>query len=100
MIGFLFSAHANLDDVAAYFTALQRAQRDIDRDPGLYKHYFLKELPERFHSLVNIEGFGPGERLVFEPYTKEMFDDTHRWMASWKLFPGAREHSYETAVVA
>jgi NitT/TauT family transport system substrate-binding protein len=100
MIGFLFSARANLDDVAAYFRALKRAQRDIDRDPGVYKHYFLKELPERFRDLVDIESFGPGERLVFEPYTKEMFDDTHRWMASWKLFPDTREHSYETAVVA
>ena len=100
MIGFLFSADANIDDVVAYFKALQRAQCDIDRDPALYKHYFLNELPERFHDLVDIQGFGPGERLVFEPYTKEMFDDTHRWMASWKLFPDTGEHSYETAVVA
>jgi len=29
-----------------------------------------------------------------------MFDDTHRWMASWNLFPDTGEHSYETAVVA
>jgi len=101
MIGFLFSAAADLKEVEAYFRALRRAQRDIDRDTGLYKHYYLRELPERFHGMVDVQAFGPGERMVFEPYTKEMYEDTHRWMASWKLFPEGDqpEVSYETAVV-
>ncbi len=102
MIGFLFSADADLRDVEAYFKALQQAQRDIDRDPGLYKHYYLRELPERYHGMIDIQAFGPGERLVFEPYTREMYEDTHRWMASWSLFPAGdrREAAYEAAVVA
>jgi hypothetical protein len=24
--------------------------------------------------------FGPGERLVFEPYTEEMYLDTQKWI--------------------
>ncbi|MFQ6028481.1 MAG: ABC transporter substrate-binding protein [Dehalococcoidia bacterium] len=100
MIGFLFSAHADLKDVERYFNALRLAQRDIDRDPGQYKHYFLKELAPRYHQMVDLQAFGPGERLVFEPYTEEMYRETHRWMASWKLFPEQEqaEIPYESAV--
>ena len=36
-----------------------------------YQHYLLKELPERYHSLLDYRRAGIGERLVFEPYTKE-----------------------------
>jgi len=87
MIGFLFHRDINLMDVEKYFRALQRAQRDIDIEPERYKHYFLKELPEKYHDMVDVRGFGPGERLVFEPYTREMFERAQRWMGEWKLFP-------------
>ena len=87
MIGFLFHRDINLMDVEKYFRALQRAQRDIDIEPERYKHYFLKELPEKYHDMVDVRGFGLGERLVFEPYTREMFERAQRWMGEWKLFP-------------
>jgi NitT/TauT family transport system substrate-binding protein len=86
MIGFLLHPEANVEDVKRYFRALQRAQRDIDLEPERYKHYFLKELPERYHGIIDVNGFGPGERLVFEPYTREMFERTRRWMEQEKLF--------------
>jgi NitT/TauT family transport system substrate-binding protein len=87
MIGFLLHADADVEDIKRYFRAMQRAQRDIDLEPERYKHYFLKELPEKYHEIIDVGGFGPGERLVFEPYTPEMFEQTHRWMEEWKLFP-------------
>ena len=87
MIGFLLHKDAELADVKRYFNALQRAQRDIDLEPERYKHYFLKELPEKYHGMIDVNGFGPGERLVFEPYTQQMFERTHRWMEESKLFP-------------
>ena len=90
MIGFLLHKDAALEDVKRYFNALQRAQRDIDLEPELYKHYFLKELPEKYHTTIDVNGFGPGERLIFEPYTREMFERTHRWMEQSKLFPEAQ----------
>ncbi|MGH7825584.1 MAG: ABC transporter substrate-binding protein [Candidatus Binatia bacterium] len=102
MIGFLLHADVDPDDVKRYFNALQRAQRDIDLEPERYKHYFLKELPAKYRDLIDVGGFGPGERLVFEPYTREMFEQTHRWMEQAKLFPegqvGARD--YDRAVSA
>ena len=87
MIGFLVTGDATQEQVEAYFRALKRAQRDIDLEPELYKHYFLRELPERYHGMVDVAAFGPGERIVFEPYTRAMYERTHRWMEDLKLFP-------------
>ncbi len=87
MIGFLFSNNADIADVERYFRALQRAQQDIDLEPERYKHYLLKGLPEKYHAMVDVRGFGPGERIVFEPYTREMYERTHRWMEELNLFP-------------
>jgi NitT/TauT family transport system substrate-binding protein len=87
MIGFLLHKDADVEDVKRYFKALQRAQRDIDLEPERYKHYFLKELPEKYHAMIDVGTFGPGERLVFEPYTREIFERTHRWIEQEKLFP-------------
>ena len=102
MIGFLLHKDADLDDVKRYFKALQRAQRDIDLEPERYKHYFLKELPEKYHGMIDVGAFGPGERLVFEPYTREIFERTHRWMEQEKLFPegevGTRNYEGSVAV--
>jgi NitT/TauT family transport system substrate-binding protein len=52
-------------------------------------------------SLVDVRRFGPGERIVFEPYTREMFEHTHTWMRAHALFDpaaAARPH-YEEAVL-
>jgi NitT/TauT family transport system substrate-binding protein len=102
MMGFLLSADADMEDVDRYFRALRRAQRDIDLEPEKYKHYFLKELPDKFHSLVDVRLFGPGERIVFEPYTREAFDTTHRWMESLNIFDQEQlgRGAYEEAVLA
>jgi NitT/TauT family transport system substrate-binding protein len=99
---FLFPDDADIADVERYFRALQRAQRDIDLAPERYKHYFLREIPERYHPLADVRTFGPGERIVFEDYTREMYEQTHRWMLSWDLFGSdeAGDAPYEVAVFA
>lgn len=101
MIGFFIEGDAEHSDVEKYFRALQRAQRDIDAEPERYKHYFLKELPEEYHDDVEVEGFGTGERIVFEPYTREVYEATRRWMEANHLFdPADSPHTtYEQAVL-
>jgi len=44
----------------------------------------------------------PGERIVFEPYTKEVFEDSFRWMAERGIFPDGEMGSgeYERAVIS
>jgi len=101
MIGHLVTEDADLKDVERYFKALRRAQRDIDLEPEAYKHYFLRELPERYHRSVDVRMFGPGERIVFEPYPREVFERTRKWIDSWNLFPPeqAGRAGYEGSVV-
>ena len=101
MIGHLITEHADLEDVEKYFNALRRAQHDIDMEPERYKHYFLRELPERYHALIDTRRFGPGERIVFEPYPQAAFERTRRWIESWNLFPPEQkgDAGYEIAVV-
>jgi NitT/TauT family transport system substrate-binding protein len=98
MIGFLLHKDADVEDVKRYFNALRRAQRDIDLEPERYKHYFLKELPAKYRDMIDVSSFGPGERLVFEPYTREMFEQTHHWMEAWKLFPEGQRKTADYGV--
>ena len=101
MAGFLFSASTDPQDVERYFNALRRAQMALDLEPERYKHYYLKEIPERFHDLIDVRGFGTGERVVFLPYTSEMYESSQRWMREHGLFEDpAAEPSFESVVQA
>ena len=77
------------EDVQKFFRALRRAQHDIDLRPELYTHYYKKEFPERFHSILDTRRWGPGERIVFEPYSKEIYEDTFRWVGEREIFKNA-----------
>ena len=73
MIATMINGNPVPDDIRKFFRALRRAQRDIDLRPELYTHYYKNEFPERFHAKMDTRCWGPGERIVFEPYGKEMF---------------------------
>jgi NitT/TauT family transport system substrate-binding protein len=100
-MSFLLSTDADQQDTERYFRALRRAQREIDLEPEPYKQYYARELPSDLLELVDVRRFGPGERIVFEPYTREMYDRTQRWMQSWNLFGSeeATRSEFDVAVV-
>ena len=102
MIGFLVTGDADAEDTHRYFRALQKAQRDIDAAPEKFKHYFENQLPERYKGKVDVRTFSPGERIVFEPYTREVYEQTHRWMEDLNLFPEEQvgKADYAQAVLA
>ena len=58
-------------------------------------------MPDDLPPSLDMRRFGPGERIVFEPYTREMFERTHRWMERWDLLdiPGGAAPAYESVVV-
>lgn len=85
MMSSMLNGDPDPEDVRKYFRALRRAQRDIDLRPELYTHHYRKEFPKRFLDQVDTRRWGPGERIVFEPYTREMFEVTQRWMQRWDL---------------
>jgi NitT/TauT family transport system substrate-binding protein len=107
MIGFLVTgSDATKADVDKYLAALRRAQMEIDLHPELYKHYHLRSVPEKYHDQVDVRAFGTGERIVFLPYTREVFEQTQQWTEAHQLFdPAANLASavqldYDDAVIA
>ena len=102
MIGFLASEDVDAKDLERYFRAMRRAQSELDIEPDRYKPLWLREIPEEMLDGADIRRFGTGERIVFEPYTREMFERTHRWMEQWDLFDtsAAQRPTYEDAVIA
>lgn len=87
MIATMVRASANLDDLQKYFGALRAAQLEIDARPERYLHHHLKEIPTKYHESIDVRRFGPGERMVFEPYSQAVFERTHRWIEDLDLFP-------------
>jgi len=102
MIAAMINGDPDPEDVRKYYRALRRAQRDIDLRPELYTHYYTKEFPERFHSLMDTRRWGPGEHIVFEPYTKEVFEESFEWIAKHGIFEEGRMGAgrYEEAIVS
>jgi ABC-type nitrate/sulfonate/bicarbonate transport system substrate-binding protein len=88
------------EDVRKYFRALRRAQRDIDLRPELFTHYYKREFPVRFHAQMDTRRWGPGERLVFEPYSKQTFEESFEWIEQHGIFPRSEMGSgnYETSI--
>jgi ABC-type nitrate/sulfonate/bicarbonate transport system substrate-binding protein len=100
MIAFLFPQTTDEADVEKYMNALKRAQMDLDLEPEKYKHLYLKELPERYADRIDVRRFGPGERIVFLPYTERAYADTQMWMRERGIFEDAPEFDYAESVVA
>jgi hypothetical protein len=102
MMASMITGDPDPEDVRRYFGALRRAQYDIDLRPELCTKHYQHEFPERFHSVMDTRRWGPGERLVFEPYTKEVFEQAFNWIAEREIFArgemGAGQ--YESAVLS
>jgi hypothetical protein len=90
MIAAMVKGTPDPEDVRRYFRALRSAQRDIDLRPELYTHYYKNEFPERFHALMDTRRWGPGERIVFEPYSKEVYEQSFDWIAKHEIFAEGR----------
>jgi ABC-type nitrate/sulfonate/bicarbonate transport system substrate-binding protein len=101
MMATMVTGSPDPEDIRKFFRALRRAQRDIDLRPELYTHYYKAEFPERFHARMDTRRWGPGERIVFEPYTKEAFEESFAWIAKREIFEEGKMGAgrYEDAVV-
>ena len=102
MIASMITGAPDAASIRKYFNALRKAQHDIDLRPELYTHYYRREFPERFQKEMDPRRWGPGERIVFEPYTKENYEASFKWIAEHGIFPEGRMGAgkYEEAVVS
>ena len=73
----------------------------LDLRPEKYTHYYKNEFPERFHAKMDTRRWGPGERIVFEPYSREIFEDSRQWIQERGIFEGndLGAGAYDKAVV-
>jgi ABC-type nitrate/sulfonate/bicarbonate transport system substrate-binding protein len=99
MITTMITGDPDAEDLRKYFRALKHAQRDIDLRPDRYTHYYKKEFPVRYHEMMDTRRWGPGERLVFESYTKDVFDETFRWIEQHHIFDNASGCGYDQAIL-
>ena len=87
MMAGMITGEPDPEDVKKFYRALQRAQHDIDLRPELYTHYYKEEFPKRFHAMMDLRYFGPGERIVFEKYSEKMYDESRIWVGERDIFP-------------
>jgi ABC-type nitrate/sulfonate/bicarbonate transport system substrate-binding protein len=89
MIGFLVTGDdVSKADIDKYLAALRHAQMDIDLHPEACKHHHLRAVPPKYRDRVDVRAFGTGERIVFLPYTREVFASTQDWTQQHQLFAG------------
>ncbi len=52
--------------------------------------------------MMDTRRWGPGERLVFEPYTKEAYEQSFEWIARHQIFAGGDMGmpQYEKSVIS
>jgi NitT/TauT family transport system substrate-binding protein len=99
VMGFMLSPLGDTEDVEKYFRALLRAQQEIDLELHRYTGHWAREIPADLLELVDVHRFGPGERIVPQPYTRQMFERTQGWMQEWDLLDPTRI-GYEDSVLA
>ena len=88
MIGFLATgSDVSKADIDKYLAALRRAQLELDLHLERYRHYHLRAVPEKYRDQVDVRAFGMGERIVFLPYTREVFAATQQWTEAHEIFP-------------
>ena len=90
MIASMITGEPAEQDLKRFYNALKRAQRDIDLRPDRYTHYYKNEFPARYHDIMDTRRWGPGERIVFEPYTADAFSEARDWIAERAIFEGGR----------
>ena len=72
------------DILRRYFTALDRAEKEIDRDLQKYLPLWQKSIPPEFQDREwHVDTWGPGERFVFAPSPEDelqaVLDAIERW---------------------
>jgi NitT/TauT family transport system substrate-binding protein len=98
MMTFMFPDGVGQDDITKYFNALKRAQTELDLRPELYLHHYNDMIPERYRDKIDVRIFNAGERIVFLPYTQEVFDRTQSWIHERGIFDEKPEYDYSLSV--
>ena len=81
--------------LAAYFNALRRADKALRASPERFMPLWARNVPPAFAGAHDYARFGLGELLVFEPYPREIYDETVAFARRWGLAGHMREDAFE-----
>jgi NitT/TauT family transport system substrate-binding protein len=81
-----------------FFRALRLAEEVLEQDTDRYLHLWERNIPPAFEGDHDFASFGRGEKLIFEPYSLEMFEDAMRFARAWGLHEHVRESNYDRLV--
>lgn len=59
-------------------------------------------MPSTVAAIMDTRRWGPGERIVFEPYSREIYEQSFDWIAKHGIFKDGTmgEGTYDKATVA
>jgi NitT/TauT family transport system substrate-binding protein len=98
VITFWVSPTIGRETLGRFFGALRRAEEALEQDPDRYVHLWERNIPPALECDHDYAAFGRGEKLIFEPYSPEMFEDAMQFARLWGLHEHVRESNYERLV--
>jgi NitT/TauT family transport system substrate-binding protein len=98
MITFWVHAQIPPEVLGSFFGALRRAEHALQRTPERYFHLWQRNLPTGLEGDYDWSIFGRGERMIFEPYTEEMYEQAIGFARQWGLDEHIKEDRYDELV--
>ena len=98
VITFWVSPTIAQDTLAKFFRALRLAEEALEQNTDRYLHLWERNIPPAFEGDHDYASFGRGEKLIFEPYSLEMFEDAMQFARAWDLHEHVRESNYDRLV--
>jgi NitT/TauT family transport system substrate-binding protein len=95
MITFWVHPQIPSEVLGAFFRALHRAEDALQRDASPYIHLWERNLPPGLEGDYDWSIFGRGERMIFEPYTEEMYENAIGFARQWGLGEHITEDRYD-----
>ena len=82
----------------AYFRVLKQADGELRAHPESYLHLWKRNIPPAMRRDYDYKRFSLGELLLFEPYDRGFYEETHAWLEVWGLRNEIKESNYENLV--
>jgi len=95
VITFWVSPTISRETLGKFFGALKLAEDALEQDTNKYLHLWERNIPPALAGDYDYASCGRGEKLIFEPYSLEMFEDAMQFAQAWGLDEHVRESTYE-----
>ena len=98
MITFWVHPEIPSEVLGSFFKALRRAEEALQRSPERYLNLWARNLPPGLEGEYDWPMFGRGEKMFFEPYTEEMYEQAIGFARQWGLGEHITEDRYDELV--